>query len=137
MKKLLSLILAATMIMSCFTGITISVSAKTEQRLNLNTEYAYSYPSHRNVTGDNEGKALTDGDLNTASTFKIANESIISGTRKDTTVELDLYFEGREPHYYIQNNFGFVSNISKVEFIFDTANGSKLPLNIDIFISND
>ena len=119
------------MIFSSFTGITISVSANEEQRLNQNSEYAYSYPSYKNVTGDNEGKALTDGDINTASTFTIINESLVSGTRKDgVTVELDLFFEGREPHYYIQNNFGFVSKVNKVEFTFNTENGAKLPLNI-------
>ena len=71
MKKFLSAVLAVTMVMSCFAGITLNVTAATEKRLNLNTEYAYSYPGYKNITGDNEGKALTDGDLNTGSVFTV------------------------------------------------------------------
>ncbi|MBR4949178.1 MAG: DUF4434 domain-containing protein, partial [Clostridia bacterium] len=139
MKKTLSVILAIAMIMSCFTGISFNVSAATtEQRLNLNTEYAFSYPSYKNVTGDNEGKNLTDGNMNTTSVFTIKNETYnYSDTSSFPGKHFNLYDEGRDPHFYVQNDFGFPSKLTKVEITFNTSSGAVLPSSVEIIISND
>ncbi|MBR4949229.1 MAG: DUF4434 domain-containing protein [Clostridia bacterium] len=132
MRKSLSLILAVAMIMSCFAGISINVSAKEEsQRLNLNTEYAYSYPVS-GLAGDNEGKNLTDGNLSTAGVYTVINEP-----RTSLGKTFYLFTDGKEPHYYVQNEFGLISSVEQVELTFDTANGAVLPNKVEVFASND
>ncbi|MBR4949529.1 MAG: DUF4434 domain-containing protein [Clostridia bacterium] len=137
MKKTLSMVLAVAMIMSCFAGISLNISAATEQRLNLNTEYAYSYPGWKSVSGDNNGKVLTDGNLNTASVFTVKNETKSTGAALSVEKQYTLFGEGKDPHFYVQNDFGFPSKVTKVELTFNTSNGAVLPKSIDIYASND
>ena len=133
MKKILSLILAVAMITSCFAGTMLFVFAKGEERLNLNTEYAWSYPSYLAVTGDNEGKALTDGDYSTAAVYNVQNQ-----TQPYTTEKSYYLFEsGETPNFYVQNDFGFPSKLTKVELAFNTENEATVPKSVDILISND
>ena len=93
MKKALSFILAFAMILSCFAGISISTyAAQTEQRLNLNTRYAYSYPGIRAVSGDDTGTVLTDGKTDTSSVFTVQNETLTTGSWNDQK-NIDLFIE--------------------------------------------
>ncbi len=137
MKKFLSAILAFAMVLSCFAGTTFFVLAEQEERLNLNTEYAWSYPGYWYITGDDEGKTLTDGNLNSAAVFPIQNEKYEFNSGEAAGKHYTLFGEGKDPHFYVQNDFGFVSKVNRVELAFNTENGAVLPKSIDIFVSND
>lgn len=137
MKRVLSFILMFAMILSCFGGISISTyAAQTEQRLNLNTRYAYSYPGIKAVSGDDTGTVLTDGKTDTSSVFTVQNETLTTGSWNDRK-NIDLFIEGKDPHYYVQNDFGFVSKVNRVELNFNTNSEAVLPTSVDVYISND
>ena len=136
MKKLLSLLLAMAMLMTCAVGFCLETSAATEQRLNQHSRYGYSFPAPQNVTGDNVGTVLTDGKTGTCAFVTVKNvpKSVNDWSGNSHTLNL---FEGKEPHFYVQNDFGFVADVTRVTADFAAKDGAVLPSKVEVFVSND
>ncbi|MBR4950049.1 MAG: DUF4434 domain-containing protein [Clostridia bacterium] len=102
------------------------------KKLNENTRYCYSYPSLKIAKNDPCGDKLTSG--KNWIKAEIKNERINSGTWYGTTV-LDLFDSYKEPHFYIQNDFGIIDEVSKVSIKFSKE--GTLPERVEIFFTND
>lgn len=46
---------------------------------------------------------------------------------------VDLFTGGKEPHFYIQTDFGFLSDVTKVVVNFGTVNGAVLPTKLKVY----
>lgn len=103
------------------------------ERINKNTKYFYSYPALTLVKNDFYGDKLTceDGGFIKAA---IKNSEVNKRTWYDE-VSIPVFDKYKEPHFYIQNDFGLINEVEKVSIKFSKE--EILPEKIDLFFTND
>lgn len=108
------------------------------ERLNKNTKYLYSYPSltlvKNDLYGDKLTREITDYSDNVWVTAGVKNDELEFGTWYGKT-KLPLFDKYKDPHFYIQNDFGLINDVEKVSIKFSKNN--SLPEKIELYYTND